>query len=282
MKKICVILTIFLICTIGKTATDSNNTTVPDFNNTAVPDTNTTADCQEKIRQLERTIESLQKRLDKIVIAYNELKKENEQLKTLSPKEKTATNIKSTANFDPNNGIVYHGKKRDLRWFYYMYNRFRDKIACAGGKYYDIQERLPNQKTISKDSFVMGTVVTTPPHCKVYRVLGNGEMLIIRPGSEGSESSTTVYQPALSYGQRSASSETYTNSIPSITELVFHVKGITDNRTEDKPFSMSNLIAAGSYTYENRKIQSFIVYKPLTKEQFAEAINSGFELTDVK
>jgi hypothetical protein len=57
------------------------------------------------------------------------------------------------------------------------------------------------------------------------------------------------------------------------------VKGITDNITEDKPFSMSNLIAAGSYTYENRKIQSFIVYKPLTKEQFAEAINSGLILT---
>ena len=91
MKKIFAILIIFFICAIGKAATDSNNTIVPDSNITAVPDTNTTADSQEKIKQLERIIESLQKRLDKIITANNDLKKqldeqikENERLKNLS------------------------------------------------------------------------------------------------------------------------------------------------------------------------------------------------------
>ena len=67
MKKICAILIIFFICAIGKTATDSNNTIVPDSNNTAVSDTdtNTTAGCQEKIKKLERVIESQQKTIEK-------------------------------------------------------------------------------------------------------------------------------------------------------------------------------------------------------------------------
>jgi regulator of replication initiation timing len=90
MKKIFAISIIFLICAIGKTATDSNNTIVPDSNNTTVSDTNTTVDCQEKVKQLERIIESLQKKLDKIITANNDLKKklneqinENERLKNL-------------------------------------------------------------------------------------------------------------------------------------------------------------------------------------------------------
>jgi len=47
---------------------------------------------------------------------------------------------------------------------------------------------------------------------------------------------------------------------------------------------MKNLICIGTYKYAGATVQSFTVWlgqpKPLTKEQFAEVISSGFELVN--
>jgi len=90
MKKIFAISVIFLICAVGKTATDSNNTVVSDSNITAEPNTNTTADCQERIKKLEKAVKSQQRMFDKLTITYNNIKEqldeqiiENERLRAL-------------------------------------------------------------------------------------------------------------------------------------------------------------------------------------------------------
>ncbi|MGA2916070.1 MAG: hypothetical protein ABSE89_08615 [Sedimentisphaerales bacterium] len=115
MKKIFAISIIFLICAVGKTATDSNNTIVSDSNNTVVSDTNTTVDCQERIKQLERVIKSQEKRLTKITDAFNDLKKqlaeqikENERLRALLPQNKTRNAVDSD---DSNKWSGFRGLK---------------------------------------------------------------------------------------------------------------------------------------------------------------------------
>jgi hypothetical protein len=112
MKKFYVILTILLICTIGKTATDSNNMIVPDSNNTEVSDTNSIADWQVRIKKLEQAIKSQEKRFAKITNAFNNLKqqldeqiKENERTKILLSKYTTGFSEGDTAT-DSNNTIV--------------------------------------------------------------------------------------------------------------------------------------------------------------------------------
>jgi hypothetical protein len=272
MKKIFAISIIFLICTIGKTATDSNNTIMPDFNNTAVPDTNTTADCLEKIKQLEQVIESQEKRLAKITDAFNNLKKqldeqikEKERLKALPPKDKI-NSVVPAASFDPNDGIIYHGKKRDLRWFNLMYGKFRDKICAVEGKYYHITENLskspdglvrPYRYWYSSDirTWLIGTLVMYGRDAEVLSVLGDGEVLILDGDS------------------------------------ICHIKGLdgkfADGQVISNLISNMRFIYAGTFEYTaansgHKTVPSLVVYKPLTKEQFAEAINSGFELTGIK
>lgn len=45
-------------------------------------------------------------------------------------------------SFDPNNGIVYNGKKRSKRWFYQIYKGFYDKIAVVDGEYEYVEGKL--------------------------------------------------------------------------------------------------------------------------------------------
>jgi regulator of replication initiation timing len=264
MKKIFAILMILSICAVGRAATDSNITTLPD--------SNTSVDCQGKIKQLERTIESLRKRLDKILAAYSELKKENEQLKNLLPKEKTDPNIKSTANFDPNNGIVYRGKTRNKQWFNMMYDKFRDKICAVDGKYHYITGSLstfsdglarPDNRldsyedlNVSSMTWPIGTLVRYGRYAEVISVLGDGEVLIWDGGK-------------------------YSGS-----PMICHIKGLDGKFADSQEIPKMNdmrFIYVGTFEYTaansgHKTVPSLVVYKPLTKRQFAEAINSGFEL----
>lgn len=65
MKNICTILIIFYICVIVKAVTDSNISIPNNSNKIVVSDTNGTSDCQEKIKKLERIIESQRKTIEK-------------------------------------------------------------------------------------------------------------------------------------------------------------------------------------------------------------------------
>lgn len=282
MKKIFAISIIFLICTIGKTVTDSNNTIVPDFNNTAVPDTNTTADCLEKIKQLERVIESQEKRLAKTTDAFNNLKKqldeqikENEKLKALLPKDKI-NSVVPAASFDSNDGIVYHGKKRDRLWFYRMYKEFQNKIAFVDGKYIYIKNKAID--SIPKELVPEGTLIKNPSG-KVLQVLRPGEAIIWQKGTSISFSPIGGGAAPDDLWHRIAT------SVASTPDIFYHVKGYKDKLVDDQSFSYNGcLVSAGTFEYTDisgakRTIQSFAVYEPLTREQFADAINSGFILT---
>jgi len=235
---------------------------------------------QEKIKCLEKTIKFQQKKYGELKADYGNIKKqldeqikENEKLKALVKNIDTDVVTESVkSKFNPNDGIIYLGKQRDKLWFYRMYNRFYDKIASVNGKYYDIQEGVLNPSMINEGFFLIGIVAKTPNKCKVYKTLTSGEVVVIRPASQRS---SIIYQPALRYGYRPASSTKYVDITP---ELLFHVKGIIDNVTVGSPFSMNKLISIGSYAYGDRKIQSFAIYEPLTKEQFVDALKSGIRL----
>ena len=237
---------------------------------------------QEKIKELEKTIKGQQRTIRQTKKTYEQVKKqldeqvkENERLKTICKEAGVNTARIADASFYPSD-IVYRGKKRTQKWLERMYEKFYDKIAYADGKYYYIQEEILGQKTIGEKALETGTFARTPNNCKVHKILSDGEVLIIRPASE---SLSTVYRPASRYGTWPASAKTYVKTIP---ELLFHVKGISDNVVDGQPFSMNKLISISSYTYEGRKIQSFIAYEPMTRKQFAEAITSGFKLVDYK
>ena len=242
---------------------------------------------QSKIDMLEETIKTQQEHITRTEKALSDVKKqldkqieENDRLRELCKKAEIVTTKESSSASKPIGRIIYRGKERDEDWFNRMYERFSDNVAYADGKFYNIKEGLINQKTISDESFEIGTFVRTPTDCNVYKLLSDGEVLIMRPESQ---STTTIYRtPDGRYGHEfGIKTATYAQTkIYTTPELLFHVKGATDSVVEGEHFSSSKLIYIGSYHYQDRKIQSFIIYEPLTKEQFAEALRSGFELVN--
>jgi regulator of replication initiation timing len=257
------------------------------FISNAAIDANDANDYQGKIKQLERTIESLQKRLDKLTAAYNEIKKENEQLKALLPKEKITINTKSTANFDPNNGIVYNGKKRDVRWFNYMFKEFQNKILFVDGKYIYIDENktVYGEKKVKRgqglggqggiievnedSNFLFrpvpeGTLIKLRNMGTVLQVLGRGEALISRNGD--------IYHI-----------KGYKDSLVDRQDIYSSLLPLSSILDYEGYFYLIKPVGTGTFEYVDtrgakRTIQSFIVCEPLTKDQFADALNSGFIL----
>jgi hypothetical protein len=291
MKKTFAILTIFFICAIGKTATDSNNIIVPDSNNTTVPGTNTTADCQEKIKQLERVIESQEKRLAKITDAFNNLKKqldeqikENERLKALLPqKDKINLNSQIKTSFDPNNGIVYHGKKRSTRWFNDMYEKFCDKFIYSQGKYIDIGKNVASSYFTDPHLHYVPNYVPNEltPGKMVWPI---GSLVQFRSRSPmSSDGSTQQYRSTVLsvLGEGDVLVQSYY-----VGDMIVRIHGLKGDFVDGQDFPDNigeRLIYEGIYKYTSamgahKTVPSLIPYEPLTKEQFAEAINSGFEL----
>lgn len=166
--------------------------------------------------------------------------------------------------YDPNGGIIYRDKKRDMRWLNYMYKEFQNKIAFVDGKYIYLADASVERQ-----------------QGKVLQVLNDGEAIIYqegytalrqRPGTpESPEGMYRRIQSALIAG-------------PDRPEIYFHIKGYKGTLIDGQQFSNVTLISCGTYKYTstdgaNRIIQSFAVYEPLTRERFADALNSGFILT---
>jgi hypothetical protein len=149
-------------------------------------------------------------------------------------------------HYNPKDGIIYRGQKRDNLWFCRMYEslRFKDSIVYVNGKYVNMK----HGQFMTGDIYPDGTLIVVESG-KVLQVLGPGEAII--------------------------STENYT----------CHIKGYKYQLVDGQRFSES-LISAGIYEYitvsgAEKTIPSFIIYdsKPLTKDEFADAINSGFILT---
>lgn len=210
-----------------------------------------------KYKQLKLDYDSQKQILAKIKKEYTELRadyndvkhqldekiKENEILLKKSSNQKKFNETK-TFKYDPNIGIVYKGKTRDNNWFENMYSRYSNLIVLYNNKYEYIDDLPPvnvfNPTTWHDPRFYAW---------KVLSVINNNEILIRHVGG---------------------------------VETIYHICGLNGNYVDDAIFDENKIfIYTGTYKYAsafgaNNTVSSFCAYKPLTREQFAEAINEGF------
>ena len=242
---------------------------------------------QEQITRTEKALSNMKKQLDEQI-------KENKKLRLLYEKAGVNTTGKAPESISPNQPsaspdrpIIYQGRERTKEWFERMYERFSDKIALLNGKFVALRfVDIGKLKDISESPLPVGAIIQIPSECKVLSVIGDGEfLLVIKGGLRGSS------YPVYTTPDRM---KIVTNSINSGRgygpDFFFHVTGYDGpSLSDDQIFPYTGkLVCAGTYKYTGilfaqNTVQSFKVWKPepLTREQFAEAISSGFELETI-
>lgn len=166
---------------------------------------------------------------------------------------------------DPND-IVYRDRKRTRLWFDRMYERFHDKIAYVEGEYFDITNGLREspdgvfrpKNAVQADKMIwpVGTLVRFPySNNTVTSVLGKGEILV--------RNSPTYHRTIVVHLHGLEGKFTNAQEIPNINNMRF--------------------LYSGTYSYTHvsgapKTVPSLVLYQPLTREQFAEAIKNGIEL----
>ena len=185
-----------------------------------------------------------------------ELTEENRRLLALCKKAGIQTSKQETKIFRSGE-IIYRGRKRTQSWFNLMYSKFYDKIAYYEGKYIDIGRAIASHGgwLSSSHSIPKGYITKEPWSSRVLSVLEKEAVLIQEDGN------------------------------------VWHVHGLERGYVDGERLYTGGqpkiLICTGTYSYistigAQKTVSSFVICKPLTKEQFAEAINSGFTLIDYK
>jgi len=254
MKKIFVVLVIFMICGIAQA--DVNDVNVL-----------TLEQCRARILELERIVRSQQDRIEKLIARLKNQTGRGQDINT--PKVSDAKKPHIIPPFDPNNGIVYNGTKRNLQWFNYFYKENQNKIAFVDGKYIYIADKLENRQG------------------EVQDVLDNGEAII----RETEYVTSQRHNTGVFYGDGADLHDAIQRNIDNAynnppkltkTDRYFHIKGYKKPLIDKQPFNCA-IIRNGIFEYTtttgaNKTVESFIVYEPITKEQFADAINSGFIL----
>jgi hypothetical protein len=184
----------------------------------------------------------------------------------------------------PPEGYAYKGQPRTKIWFDQMYAKFSDKIACVDGKYIDVGlARLQGLKVQGKEPPKPGTELRTAPvHSKILQVLGKEKVLVRRDEFRARMTSITGGPSSMPSFSRELQ-----EAAASLPEVLFHVKGLdTSQIVNDAAFpEKTDLIYAGTHMYRTpsgatNTVQSFAVYKPLTPEQFVDALSSGFVLVE--
>lgn len=143
-------------------------------------------------------------------------------------------------------GIIYHNKKRSSQWFNYWYDEFMNKIVYYNGRYMEISPQKYS--------------------CTILRSIDDDEAMVSIRGYKENEKG-----------------EIFNNKC-------CHIKGDYKPLIDSQSFSSFSF---DGYLFDNgvhqyitttgtiETVTSYIIIKhtSLTKEQFADAINNGFELT---
>jgi hypothetical protein len=249
MKKMFVVLVVFMACSIVQADVNDVNTL-------------TLEQCRARILELERIVRSQQDRIEKLIARLKNQTGRSQDVN--APKVSDAKKSHIIPPFDPNNGIVYNGKKRDMQWFNYFYKENQNEIAFVDDKYTYITGGLKRRQG------------------EVLQVLDNGEAIICQKGRKGFKSSMIGSSGGRDGGDLWERIQTGAASTPSTPDIFYHIKGYKGSLVDGQSFSC-NAISNGTFEYidttgAQRTIKSFIVCEPLTKEQFADALNSGFIL----
>lgn len=140
-----------------------------------------------------------------------------------------------------------------------LYPKYKNKYSLLNGRYHDISEGLSNLWLLASDepereAWSIGDVVKMWDPYEVLSVIGKGEYLLI-------------------------------NAAPFAGGSVIHVHGIERSFVDGERFPSRMLIYTGTYRYVTitggrATVRSFTPCKPLTKDQFADAVSKGFVPTE--
>jgi hypothetical protein len=206
------------------------------------------------------------------------------------------------ATLPATSGCVYKGKPRTEQWVNTQYARFRDKIMMVEGKAVDLDHAPFALEEIGLTPPQAPALVRRlPPRAKVLQVLKPTEILVYRSFYAGRSAN---YQSMSGRFMHWAPGTSPTGDgggagSPAEPELLFHLRGIdATNLSENAPLSTFNepratpvgggspsaiVVYVGTFQYPGADgtlttVQSYQVPSPITKQEFAAALNSGLEL----
>ena len=202
---------------------------------------------------------SLQKRdatIKELESLIARLSGEVNKLRELCRKNRIEVPKRRTDNLTRRVVFIYLGRPRTGAWFNTMYEKFHEKTARVDGRYIDIGKDVLQRRMVSPDALRGEVYRETHRKCYVLQIIGSHEALI--------------------KGHKYSGSGLH----------MFHVKGLdTKGLVDGADFGGKKLIYCGTYRYvttngATKTIRSYMVYTPLTREQFADALAKGFKLTD--
>jgi len=172
----------------------------------------------------------------------------------------------------------YGGRQVTASWIDQQYGYFKDKIACVDGKFFDIGRGLAQITLARRFPFdnPVPFVTQKPPEI--------GEVLLSGPVPTSTSPDPRTFRDGATVLQVVGKNE----AIIQNGRVFFHVRGIdTAKQIDGTRFQEIPLVYVGTYQYVDttragRTIQSFIIYQPLARQQFAAALAGGFKLVRYK
>jgi len=195
-----------------------------------------------EIKQLQTIIKSLQKKISQLRKDLANESNEKIRLLKICRKAGIDVHVKDVAKSGEikyPDEVMYRGKKRSNEWFDEMYKRFFDKIAFVNGKYIE--------RGILENRYAR-----FGQKAEILQVINENELLVTDE------------------------------------DTIYHVHGVSGDFVDGEPFPFRGylIMFTGTYRYVSalgsvKTIKSCKVeqYKPLTREQFSDALNSGYILT---
>jgi len=170
----------------------------------------------------------------------------------------------------------YKGRQVSAAWIDQQYAYFKDKIACVDGKFYDIGRDLAQIEVARRypEEGIGCVVTTTPP------VVGHACLSCFTP--------TGTHPNRIPEGAKVLQVLGKDEAIIAHGTILFRVGSIDTTRYIDGTrFYAVLLVYTGTYRYISvagaaRTIQSFVIYQPISREQFITALSNGFELVRYK
>jgi hypothetical protein len=166
----------------------------------------------------------------------------------------------------------YQGRQVSAVWFNLQYAYFKDKIAAVDGKFYDVGQAQAWLAAGRPDK--VPVVTPTPP------AVGEARL------SSGPPPENDLRRDAARIGRALG---TDTALVVSGSPMVsVHVGGIDPAKCANgAPFWNELLVYTGVHEYINKRgvkheIQGFVVYKPVTRDEFAQALAGGLALVRYK
>lgn len=179
----------------------------------------------------------------------------------------------------PDETYMYLGKPRSREWMEAMYQRFAYQIVQVDGKYLDVGKALVGASEVPAVAEI-GPTGETPAGCEVMQVIDNRQVLIRRP--EFTFRSRVIGGGGGALGAMHRMIQEGAASVHR-DELLFHVSGVDTKNLLDGAKFNAKLVSIGTYSYESVAggpvtVPSYTVHRPLTREQFAQALASGVRL----